>query len=116
MTGLTDPSLSASQLATLARAGEERTARIGDVLFRLGDASYPFIAIQEGEVAVLDGVGNEIIRCGPRNFLGELSLLSGQTVFLTGVVRQPLRYIAVERDSLSEPWFEASAFSDPRVY
>src|SRR3954471_21021304 len=112
MTALTDPSLSASQLETLAGVGEERTAGIGDVLFRLGDASYPFIAIQEGEVAVLDGVGNEIIRCGPRNFLGELNLLSGQTVFLTGVVRQPLRYIAVERDSLRDLLFENSAFSD----
>src|SRR3954452_3220538 len=112
MTALIDPSLSASQLETLAGVGEERTAGIGDVLFRLGDASYPFIAIQEGEVAVLDGVGNEIIRCGPRNFLGELSLLSGQTVFLTGVVRQPLRYIAVERDSLRDLLFEDSAFSD----
>ena len=112
MTGLTDPSLSASQLATLARAGEERTARIGDVLFRLGDASYPFIAIEEGEVQVLDGVGNEIIRCGPGNFLGELNLLSGQTVFLTAVVTQPLRYIAVEREALRDLLFEDGALSD----
>src|SRR5881392_3986706 len=112
MTGLTDPSLSASQLATLARAGEERTARIGDVLFRLGDATYPFIAIEEGEVQVLDGVGNEIIRCGPGNFLGELNLLSGQTVFLTAVVTQPLRYIAVEREALRDLLFEDGALSD----
>lgn len=36
------PSLSASQLATLAAAGEERTAGAGDVLFRVGDATYPW--------------------------------------------------------------------------
>src|SRR5512142_3010992 len=102
MTALTDPSLSASQLATLARVGEERTARIGDVLFRVGDASYPFIAIEEGEVAVLDPGGNEIIRCGHANFLGELNLLSGQTVFLTAVATQPLRYIAVDRRGLRD--------------
>ena len=47
-----DSSLSASQLARLAGLGEERTARIGDVLFKVGDASYTFIAIVEGEVAV----------------------------------------------------------------
>jgi thioredoxin reductase (NADPH) len=112
MSSLTDPALAASQLATLARVGEERSAGIGDVLFRLGDTTYPFIAIEEGEVQVLDGVGNEIIRCGPGNFLGELNLLSGQTVFLTAVVTQPLRYIAVEREALRDLLFEDGALSD----
>src|SRR5438874_1552362 len=112
MSSLTDPALAASQLATLARVGEERSAGIGDVLFRLGDATYPFIAIEEGEVQVLDGVGNEIIRCGPGNFLGELNLLSGQTVFLSAVVRQPRRYIAVEREALRDLLFEDGALSD----
>src|SRR6059058_1820457 len=112
MSSLTDPALAASQLATLARVGEERSAGIGHVLFRLGDATYPFIAIEEGEVQVLDGVGNEIIRCGPGNFLGELNLLSGQTVFLTAVVTQPLRYIAVEREALRDLLFEDGALSD----
>ena len=112
MSALTDPALAASQLATLARVGEERSAGIGDVLFRLGDATYPFIAIEEGEVQVLDGVGNEIIRCGHGNFLGELNLLSGQTVFLTAVVTQPLRYIAVQREALRDLLFEDGALSD----
>jgi thioredoxin reductase (NADPH) len=112
MAALTDPSLSTSQLATLAGQGEERTARIGDVLFRVGDATYPFIAILEGEVSILDPAGNEIIRCGPSNFLGELNLLSGQTVFLTAVVTQPLRYVAVEREALRGLLFEDGALSD----
>src|SRR3982750_4705470 len=112
MPSLTDPALAASQLVTLARVGEERSAGIGDGLFRLGDATYPFIAIEEGEVQVLDGVGNEIIRWGPGNFLGELNLLSGQTVFLTAVVTQPLRYIAVEREALRDLLFEDGALSD----
>lgn len=112
MAGLTDPSLSASQLATLARLGEERTAASGDVLFRVGDSTYPFIAILEGEVAVLDAGGNEIIRCGPSNFLGELNLLSGQTVFLTATATQPLRYVAVDRDALRDLLFEDGALSD----
>jgi len=108
----TDPSLSSSQLERLARVGEERSARTGDVLFRLGDEAYQFIAVLEGEVAVLDGVGNEIIRCGPTKFLGELNLISGQTVFLTAEVKQPLRYIAVDRDVLRRLLFEDSQLSD----
>jgi thioredoxin reductase (NADPH) len=106
------PSLSPSQLDTLAALGEERTAAVGDVLFRIGDASYPFIAIREGEVAILDGAGNEIIRDGPSEFVGELNLLSGQTVFVTAVVTKPLRYIAVERNALRELLFDDGPLSD----
>jgi thioredoxin reductase (NADPH) len=108
----TDPSLSASQLARLAEVGEERTAAVDEVLFSVGDDAYEFIAILEGEVAVLDGGGNEIIRCGPSKFLGELNLLSGQTVFLTAKVIQPLRYIAVDRVALRDFLFEDNQLSD----
>ena len=104
--------MSTSQLATLAELGEERTARVGDVLFRVGDRSYPFVAIVEGEVAILDEAGNEIIRHGASGFLGEMNLLSGQTVFLTAVVTKPLRYIAVERDAMRPLLFEDGPLSD----
>ncbi len=106
------PSLSASQLATLSTLGEERSARTGDVLFRVGDTTYPLIAILEGEVAILDGAGNEIIRHGAGGFLGEMNLLTGQTVFLTAVVTEPLRYIAVERDALRGLLFDDGPLSD----
>jgi thioredoxin reductase (NADPH) len=106
------PALSSSQLALLAGLGEERTADVGDALFQVGDATYPFIAIREGEVAILDAAGNEIVRHGPSSFLGELNLLSGQTVFLAAVVTQPLRYVAVDRDALRGLLFEDGPFSD----
>jgi thioredoxin reductase (NADPH) len=106
------PLLSASQLAALAALGEERTASVGDVLFRVGDRRYPFMAIVEGEVAILDAAGNEIVRHGTSGFVGELNLLSGQTVFLTAVVTQPLRYIAVDRDDLRQLLFDDGPLSD----
>src|SRR6202022_3762505 len=106
------PALSASQLATLAASGEERTAGVGDVLYRLGDAVYPFIAIREGEVAILDSAGNEIVRHGASGFLGELNLLSGQTVFVTAVITEPLRYIAVPREVLRTLLYEDGPLSD----
>lgn len=106
------PSLSGRQLATLATVGEERRAAIGDVLFRVGDSRYPLIAIVEGEVAILDAAGNEIVRHGRSGFVGELNLLSGQTVFLTAVVTKPLHYIAVDRDALRPLLFEDGPLSD----
>jgi thioredoxin reductase (NADPH) len=106
------PSLSRSQLETLAGAGEERTARVGDVLYRIGDATYPFIAILEGEVAIVDAAGTEIVRHGASSFLGELNLLSGQTAFLTALVTEPLRYIAVDRTALRALLVEDGPLSD----
>ena len=82
----------------------------------MGDRRYPFIAILEGEVAIQDAGGNEIVRHGAGGFLGELNLLSGQTVFLTAVVRQPLRYIAVEREALRALLFEDGPLSDLLLY
>jgi thioredoxin reductase (NADPH) len=104
--------LSGSQLAALAAMGEERSVDAGNVLYRVGDTTYPFIAILEGEVAILDGAGNEIVRHGPSGFLGELNLLSGQTVFVTAVATSPLRYIAVDRETFRSLLFEDPPFSD----
>ena len=112
MTAPASPLLSESQLARLAELGEARTAQVGDLLYRIGDSTYPFIAILEGEVAIVDDVGNEIIRHGASAFLGELNLLSGQTVFVNAIVTQPLRYIAVDRDTFRAMLFEDGLLSD----
>jgi thioredoxin reductase (NADPH) len=106
------PTLSASQLARLAELGEEHAADVGDVLYQVGDRDYPFMAIVEGEVAILDASGDEIVRHGPSGFLGELNLLSGQTVFVTAVVTKPLRYIAVDREVLRSLLYEDGPLSD----
>ncbi len=94
------PVLSPGQLATLAALGEERQAATGDVLYRIGDRRYPFIAILEGEAAILDADGREVIRHGASGFLGEINLLSGQAAYVTAVATQPMRYVAIEREAL----------------
>ena len=106
------PLLSPSQLEALAEIGEERSAPVGELLYRVGDRTYPFIAILEGEVAIVDAAGNELIRHGPSGFLGELNLLSGQTVFVSALVAEPLRYIAVARSALRSLLNEDGPLSD----
>lgn len=49
-------------------------------------------------VAIVAGYGEDervISAHGPGRFLGELSLLTGQTVFVTAVVREPGEVLAV---------------------
>ena len=106
------PLLSPSQLATLAAIGEERSAAVGDLLYQVGDRTYPFIAILEGAVAIVDAAGNELVRHDASGFLGELNLLSGQTVFVSALVAEPLRYIAVERSVLRSLLNEDGPLSD----
>jgi thioredoxin reductase (NADPH) len=112
MAGPASPVLSESQLEMLAQHGEERTAEVGETLFEVGDRTYPFIAIVEGEAAIRDTAGAEIVRHGASGFLGEMNLLTGQTVFLTAVVTQPMRYIAVDRDIFRRLLFEDSSLAD----
>ena len=64
------PLLSPSQLAALAEIGEERSAPVGELLYRVGDRAYPFVAILEGEVAIVDAAGNELVRHGPSRASG----------------------------------------------
>ena len=110
--GPVSPTLSRAQLARLAELGEEHSADVGEVLYRVGDSRYPFVAILEGEVAILDAAGGEIVRHGASGFLGELNLLSGQTVLVTAEVTAPLRYLAVDRDVLRSLLYEDEQFSD----
>src|SRR5262245_31773106 len=108
----TSPLLSPSQLAALAEIGDERAAPVGELLYKVGDRTYPFVAILEGEVAIVDAAGNELVRHGPSGFLGELNLLSGQTVFVNALVTEPLRYVAVERAALRSLLNEDGPLSD----
>ena len=81
--------LGESQLATLGRYGKEHRVADGDVLFADGDRSYDMIVVLEGTVEIIEHHGRAdervIISYGPREFLGEMGLLTGQTVYLSAV-------------------------------
>src|SRR3977135_2752943 len=97
------PRLSEQQIEALARHGERRPTRRGELLFREGDPSCDFYVIQEGMVAVVEDYGRDprlIGVHGPGRFLGELNLLTGQTVFLTAEVRQPGEVVVVPAETL----------------
>ncbi|HEY4451814.1 MAG TPA: FAD-dependent oxidoreductase [Solirubrobacteraceae bacterium] len=104
--------LSSSQLALLTGHGEQHTAEAGQTLYEIGDVTYPFIVIIEGEAAILDGAGNEIVRHGPSGFLGEINLLTGQAVYVSAVATQPMRYIALPREELRRLLFDDPGLAD----
>ena len=99
------PRLTDEQLDVLRGIGIRRTVQPGEVLFREGDDSYDFFAIEEGSIAIVQGYGGEnrvIAVHGARRFTGELNLLTGTGVYLTAVVREPGILIEIAADDLRE--------------
>src|SRR3954466_3175553 len=109
------PRLSNEQMEALAVYGVRRRTRAGQVLFREGDSESDFFLILEGKVAIVEGFGDEervISVHGPGRFLGELNLLIGQAVFVTGVVREEGEILVVPVARLRELLRQNPALSD----
>jgi thioredoxin reductase (NADPH) len=85
------PTLDDQQLGLLADFGQRRRVEVGDVLFAEGDANYDFYVVVSGVVEVVgtyDGKEALMAVHGAGRFLGELSLLTGQRVYLTARVAE----------------------------
>ncbi len=100
------PTLDADQLALLTPYGEERPTQPGDILFDIGDTEYPWIVILHGELEIVSNPGAEgeevldVRHDG--QFLGELSLLTGQTAFLAARARTAGRVRVISAEDLRQ--------------
>ena len=96
--------LSDAQLALLASVGVIRTVEVGDVLFQSGDEIFDFVAIIDAQVDVIGGSpgGEEvlIVRHGPKDFAGEINMLSDARSILSARVSGAGRVITVPRPDL----------------
>lgn len=109
------PRLDENQRARLLELGRLRKVEAGEVLFAAGDESSDFFVIEAGAVAIVQGLGKEnrvIAVHGAHRFLGELGLLVGQRLYLSGVVRDAGEVIQMPLDKLREIVDEDKALSD----
>ena len=109
------PRLDEAQRARFRELGEVRAVEPGDVLFREGNETSDFFVIESGSVTIVQGYGREnrvIAVHGAHRFLGEIGLLAGQRLYLTGVVREPGEVIAVPLEKLREVVSQDKALSD----
>jgi thioredoxin reductase (NADPH) len=83
------PLLGELQLKTLRRYGTEHRMVDGEILFADGDQTYDMIVVLEGSVEIVEHHRQPdqavIISYGPREFIGEMGLLTGQSVYLSAV-------------------------------
>ena len=110
------PRLSTDQIEILKRYGHTRKTEVGDVLFRAGDTRNEFIVVLEGEVKVGDDFAGEELRTigvfHESRFLGELNMLTGQAMYLTGVVSEAGEVLSIPRERLKEVVTEEPNISD----
>ncbi|PBC94008.1 thioredoxin reductase (NADPH) [Streptomyces sp. Ag82_O1-15] len=81
------PRLEKDQLARLFEFGVPQNITAGQFIFRLGDDKYDLIVIEEGQLEIIREAGpgyseEVIVTFGPGEFVGELSILTGQFVYL----------------------------------
>lgn len=89
-----NPRLTEAQLNRLRSYGVAQMVSTGDTLYRVGDRNYDLVLIDSGTVDIVreatrDSPEQIVAQHGPGRFLGELNLLTGQTVFLTARVTSP---------------------------
>jgi len=107
--------LTDEQLALLHRHGQVRPTVAGQILFREGDRSYDFMVILSGSVTVVDhhgGIERALATGGPREFLAELSILTGERLFTGAVVREPGSILVVPVDVLHSLISQDQALGD----
>jgi thioredoxin reductase (NADPH) len=109
------PRLTEEQLARLRSLGDVRHVEPGEVLFRAGEVGEDFFVVESGDVAIVQGLGreNRVIGIhGRHRFLGELGLLSGQRLYLDGVVRGAGTVIRISIEELRKLVANDKALSD----
>ncbi|OWY60184.1 hypothetical protein B7486_70535, partial [cyanobacterium TDX16] len=94
------PELDDQQLELVAALGEERRLPAGTVLFEVGDAPYDWVVLRSGRVEMVrpdtDGHGEQtVITYGPRQFIGELIMITRQRPYVTCRVTEDADVIVV---------------------
>jgi thioredoxin reductase (NADPH) len=109
------PLLDDALLEELAAYGETHAVQPGDFLYRAGAPTPDFYVVLEGEVEIVriaDEVEIVVATHGPRRFVGELNLLTGQRAFLSARVSQPGRILVIPLATLRQLMATKPDFSD----
>jgi thioredoxin reductase (NADPH) len=101
---VTFPRLDEGQIATMVAAGRRAPLTPGQVLFAPGDLDFDLIVLLSGAIEVLDAAGSEqeavLVTYGPRQFAGELNLITMEPALLTARVTEAGEAVFVGREAL----------------
>jgi thioredoxin reductase (NADPH) len=111
------PRLTDEQLMQLSRYGERRRLPAGSTLFCAGDRDCGLFVVLEGRVRVVQETGRAeearvIAVHGPGRFVGDLSMLTGQVVYVTAVAQTDVELLELPMDRLGRAVAEDQALGD----
>ena len=114
------PGLSPEQFRRLAAYGDREQVQRGQVLYGTGDRHYDLFLVESAAIDVIcDATTTEPERVvytrWAGDFTGELSMLTGQTVFLTARVREPGVVVHIHADGLRKVLSEEVDIADVLV-
>ena len=92
------PGLSPSEARRLLRLGTIVSAPAGAILTREGHAVPALAFVLSGDVEIRVG-GKAVAHCGHGDFIGEISVMSGEAATATAVTATPARYFAFDANA-----------------
>ncbi len=111
------PKLTDEQLALLDSLGTRRKLKRGDFVLKAGQREFPLTVPLQGEVEAFetrDGIEQILATAGPRDFLGDVSMLQGTSALASARVKseeaevlqvpaKKLRRVLAEMPNIGEP-------------
>ncbi len=97
------PELTDAQIARVAAIGKRREIVAGELLFDVDEQNTRFFVVLEGTIEVVLPVGDRelpVVTHGPRQFTGEINMLSARRSLVRGRVKDAGAVIAVDRQDL----------------
>lgn len=97
------PVLTEEQIARISRYGKAHPIQKGEILLNLGDQVLRLFIVKQGEIQVLQMLGNTeklFAVCRAKQFTGELSLILGRHAFVKLRVSESGEVIEVSRENL----------------
>jgi thioredoxin reductase (NADPH) len=113
----TRPALTTAQMARMHAYGSAETVAAGDLIYHFGDDSHDLILIESGRVDLLceqstGQPGALIAEMGPGDFLGEISLFTGERMFITACAREPAAIYRIGAEAFRRLMAQDAELSD----
>ncbi len=97
------PTLTASDLAALSARGQTREVRAGEILFEEGDRNLSFFVVLEGGIEIVEhsrGTPHTVTVHRPGGFTGDVDVLSGRAILVTGRASEDGRVLQLSTSDL----------------
>jgi thioredoxin reductase (NADPH) len=98
------PRLDEAQMATMGAVGRTEKVDAGQLLFSPGALDYELILVLSGCIEIVDDADTPrervLVTYGPRQFAGELNLITAEPALLTARVTAPSEVVFIDREAL----------------